>query len=325
MTDRTILPAEPPAPSTGAPGVTAVIVTYRSVREIGRCLAALDASGMPVSVVVVDNASGDGSADAAEAAGRGMDLRVVRNPTNTGFAKAVNQGIGLSTTDLVLVLNPDCYVRPDTIGRVVHEMQQRARIGMAGCLLLNPDGTEQAGCRRYVPTPWRALIRVLRLHHLSHLHPRFNGFLMNNEPLPNDPITLEAISGAFMLLRREALADVGLLDEGYFMHCEDLDWCMRFRERSWRILFVPGTSAEHDKGRSSNARPLRVEWYKHRGMVRFYLKFFRRRYPGLLLWAVIASVWSRFAIVAARMVLRRAVAPLRRRKGRPPEASQPAR
>ncbi len=121
------------------------------------------------------------------------------------------------------------------------------------------------------------------------------------------------------------MADVGLLDEGYFMHCEDLDWCMRFRERSWRILFVPGTSAEHDKGRSSNARPLRVEWYKHRGMVRFYLKFFRRRYPGVLLWAVIASVWSRFALVAARIVFRRAVAALRRRKSCPPKTSQPAR
>lgn len=325
MTDCTILPADPSVRTSEPPGVTAVVVTYRSAREIGRCLSALRASEMPVSVIVVDNASGDGSADEAESAGRGMDLRVVRNATNTGFAKAVNQGIGLATTDLVLVLNPDCYVRPDTIGRVAREMAQRARVGMAGCLLLNPDGSEQAGCRRYVPTPWRALVRVLRLHHLAHLHPRFNGFLMNNEPLPKDPITLEAISGAFMLLRREALAEVGLLDEGYFMHCEDLDWCMRFRERSWRILFVPGASAEHDKGRSSNARPLRVEWYKHRGMVRFYRKFFRRRYPGVLLWAVIASVWSRYVFVAARIVFRRAVAAVRRRKSGTPKTSLPAR
>ncbi len=288
-----------------APQVTVVIVTYQSEGEIARCLDALRDSGLPLSVVLVDNASTDRTLEEAGDHTQGMRVQIVRNRTNVGFAKAVNAGIALATTGFVLVLNPDCYVQRHTIAKVMEAMSVADHVGMAGCLLLNDDNTEQAGCRRYVPTPWRAMIRVLRLHRLARWHPRLDGFLMNREPLPDRPITVEAISGAFMLLRREALDEIGLLDEGYFMHCEDLDWCMRFKQGGWKVLFVPGAKAVHDRGRSSASHPYRVEWFKHRGMVRFYLKFFRRRYPGVLLWLVVASVWARFSVVVARTALRR--------------------
>lgn len=288
------------ADRAAAPRITVVVVSYQSEGEIGRCLEAPRDSSIPLSVVVIDYASTDGTVAEAGALAQGMRLRIVRGKTDVGFAKAVNAGIALAVTDFVLVLNPECYVQRDTIAEVLAAMSTTDQIGMAGCLLLNPDNTEQAGCRRYVPTPWRAMIRVLKLHHLARWHPRLDGFLMNREPLPDRPVVVEAISGAFMLLRREALDEVGLLDEGYFMHCEDLDWCMRLHQGGWNVLFVPHTKAVHDRGRSSESHPYRVEWFKHRGMVRYYLKFFRRRYPGLLLWLVVASVWSRFALVIAR-------------------------
>ena len=101
-----------------------------------------------------------------------------------------------------------------------------------------------------------------------------------------------------MLVRRAPLLDVGTLDEGYFMHCEDLDWCMRFKLKGWRVLFVPRARAVHDRGRSSATRPIRVEWHKHRGMVRFYRKFFRYRYAGILMGAVVLAVWIRFFLKA---------------------------
>ena len=293
------------ADRSAAPRVTVVVVTYQSEGEIGRCLEALRASSVPLSTVLVDNASTDRTLEEAGACATGMRVRIVRNRVNVGFAKAVNAGIALATTEFVLVLNPDCYVQRDTIADVLDALVAGDRVGMAGCLLLNPDKTEQAGCRRYVPTPWRAMIRVLRLHRLARWHRRLNGFLMNREPLPDHPVGVEAISGAFMLLRQEALAEVGLLDEGYFMHCEDLDWCMRFHQGGWNVLFVPHARAIHDRGRSSESHPYRVEWFKHRGMVRYYLKFFRRRYPGVLLWLVVASVWSRFAVVMARTAFQR--------------------
>ena len=102
-----------------------------------------------------------------------------------------------------------------------------------------------------------------------------------------------------MLARREALTSVGLLDAKYFMHCEDLDWCMRFRRAGWRILFAPNATVLHHKGVCSRARPIFVEWHKHRGMMRFYKKFFLHQYPGALMWLVAGGVWLRFGALFA--------------------------
>jgi GT2 family glycosyltransferase len=112
-----------------------------------------------------------------------------------------------------------------------------------------------------------------------------------------------------MLVRRTAIDQVGLFDEGYFMHCEDLDWCMRFRLAGWRVVFVPEAVVMHEKGVSSRSRPVFVEWHKHRGMARYYRKFFTRRYPLVLLPCVLLAIWLRFAWVAARHTLMRLIKP----------------
>ena len=92
--------------------------------------------------------------------------------------------------------------------------------------------------------------------------------------------------------------DVGPLDDGYFMHCEDLDWCMRFRQKGRQILFVPTAKVVHFLGVCSKSRPIFVEWHKHKGMMRFYRKFFRHQYPGILMWLVGLGVWLRFGLIA---------------------------
>jgi GT2 family glycosyltransferase len=194
---------------------------------------------------------------------------------------------------------------------MIETMKRHPEAGMAGCLLVNPDGTEQVGCRRFVPTPWRSMVRVLRLSHLIKNHPRFQPFTMKGLPLPEAPVPIEAISGAFMLVRREALEAVGPMDENYFLHCEDLDWCMRFRQAGWKILFVPHVRTVHWKGSCSKAHPVAVEYHKHRGMVRFYNKLFRHQYPGGLMVLVIAAVCLRFMAKAAWISTRRVFAPQR--------------
>jgi hypothetical protein len=118
---------------------------------------------------------------------------------------------------------------------------------------------------------------------------------------------VEAILGAFMFVRLEALEEVGLLDEGYFLHCEDLDWCERFRRAGFDVLFVPEVTVVHDKGASSRGRPVRVLWHMHRGMVRYFRKFFRDQYPRPLLWLVVAGVWLRFAVLAAAALVREGI------------------
>ncbi len=122
---------------------------------------------------------------------------------------------------------------------------------------------------------------------------------MSGLPLPDAPIPIEAISGAFMMVRREVIETVGRMDEGYFMHCEDLDWCMRFRAAGWKVLFVPHVRVLHWKGLSSAATPIKVEYHKHRGMVRFYNKFFRHQYPAPLMVLVAIAVWTRFVLKTA--------------------------
>ncbi len=128
---------------------------------------------------------------------------------------------------------------------------------------------------------------------------------MRGGELPRQAVAVEGISGAFMLVRREALEEVGPLDEGYFLHCEDLDWFYRFREADWEVLFVPEVAVTHVKGACSGTRPLLVLWHKHRGMVRFYRKFLSDAYPLPLLWLVFGAVWLRFVLLAGPAALGR--------------------
>lgn len=107
-----------------------------------------------------------------------------------------------------------------------------------------------------------------------------------------------------MLVRRAAVNTVGLWDEAYFLHCEDLDWCMHFRQGGWRILFVPDAPVLHLKGHSSQSRPFFVEWHKHKGMQRFYHKFFKHQYPSVLMWLVNIGIWLHFAIISANQCVR---------------------
>lgn len=260
-------------------------------------------------VIVVDNNSSDDSLQFLESEfGRDPKLRIIRNPTNQGFAKACNRGFGDASGEFVLFLNPDCELEKGAMACLLEAIQADAEVGMVGGLLLNPDGSEQAGGRRAVPTPWRSFVRAFGLTRLAKRWPKlFYDFHLHEEPLPDHPIAVEAISGACMLARRQAMQEVGLLDEEYFMHCEDLDWCIRFWRGKWKILFVPGALMLHHKGVCSRSRPIFVEWNKHKGMMRFYRKFFRHQYPGAIMWLVVAGVWLRFCLVLSYLTVRRVI------------------
>ncbi len=252
-------------------------------------------------LMIVDNASTDDSLERLESVfGDNPKMRIIRNPTNQGFAVACNRGGSIASGDFIFFLNPDCELEPGSMASLLEAMQADNQVGMVGGLLLNPDGTEQAGGRRAVPTPWRSFVRAFGLARFSKRWPKlFFDFHLHKEPLPKTPIEVEAISGACMLVSRKAMLDVGLLDENYFMHCEDLDWCIRFRRNEWKILFVPSARMLHHKGVCSRSRPIFVEWHKHKGMMRFYRKLFGHQYPGVLMWMVAVGVWLRFLLVAS--------------------------
>ncbi len=285
--------------------ITAIIVNYNSGVLLTACVASLFASSCPLKVVVSDNASSDDSLDRLELFfGGDPRLVVLRNGENLGFSGGCNKGLPHAAGDYVLFINPDCVIRPDGLERMRDIMAAHPEAGMAGCLIRNVDGSEQAGCRRFVPTPWRSFVRVLRLDRQFAGSPLFQTFNMVGTPLPTQPISVEAISGAFMFVRRSAILRVGPLDEHYFLHCEDLDWCMRFRQASYAILFVPGVEITHLKG-GSLASAIFVEWHKHKGMTRFYKQFFRHQYPWALMILVITAVWLRLLLLTPQLLLRR--------------------
>lgn len=287
--------------------ISVIIVNHNAGDHLSQCVISIFEAYHAANVIVVDNASTDESLSRLESSVEDDSrLEILRNRQNLGFAVACNMGSRLAKASYLLYLNPDCLIEENTIPRLLASLGECPRAGMVGGLLLNPDGTEQAGGRRTMPTPWRSLVRVFNLKALAGRNSRlFSDFNMHRQPLPDQPIEVEAISGACMLVRREALEDVGGFDEGYFLHCEDIDWCMRFRNKGWRILFVADARVVHHQGVCSRERPLFVEWHKHKGMMRFYRKHFRHQYPGALMWLVVTGVWLRFALLAVYYAARR--------------------
>lgn len=291
----------PPCP------VSVVIVNFNAGELLADCLHAV----LPQAreVVLVDNASEPDGFEAVVAAfATHPRLRVIRSPVNVGFAAGSNLGIAAATEPRVLLLNPDCVVAPGAVRQLCDTLDRDPRAALVGGLLTDASGREQGGGRRAVPTPWRSFVRAFGLSRFSHRWPKlFDDFHLHRQPLPSAPIPVEAISGACALVSRDALRDIGPLDDSFFLHCEDLDYCMRARSRGWTIYFVPHARIVHFKGVCSRDRQLLVEWHKHRGMVRFYGKHFRHQYPAGLMGVVTCGVWLRFTAVASRLLVRRVV------------------
>lgn len=177
---------------------------------------------------------------------------------------------------------------------------------MAGPRLVNADGSEQRGGRRDIPNPWQIFCYIMQFHRWMSRHPRFRDFNRLGDPLPEAPVQVQAISGACMLVRRTAIDDIGLMDEErFFLHFEDLDWCLRFNNAGQRVLFTPDAVVQHAQGVSSAHNLVRAEFHKHRSLIRFLRKHFASFYPSTFMFAVATLVAARFCWVALRVALRR--------------------
>jgi len=278
--------------------VSVVIVNHNAGSILADCLRLIE--GQVRELILVDNGSDKGALDEiVEKSKFDCDFKLLRLKGNIGFAAACNIGIGACTQDAVLLLNPDCLVSKNLVGRLWKGLESDPGVGMVGGFLQNEDQTEQRGGRRCIPTPGLALAPGFGVEFLARIWPKlFLDFNLNEQPLPIAPVQVEAISGACMMLRRTALVDTGLMDDGFFLHCEDLDLCLRFRNNGWSILFEPQARVTHIKGVCGRRKPLFVEWHKHKGMVRFYNKHFRSEYPAILSLLVFLGVWMRFAVIA---------------------------
>ncbi|MDO7898332.1 glycosyltransferase family 2 protein [Pseudomonas citrulli] len=293
-----------------------VIVNYNAGELLVTCVRSVLAAGAS-RVIVVDNDSRDDSLARLQSAhGTCHSLQIIKNSANLGFAVACNQGARQASAANVFFLNPDTVLAVDALERLLRTLRSSPETGMVGGFLCNPDGSEQPGGRRVFPTPRRAFMRAFGLSRLAPVFPTlFSDFLLHKEPLPARPVVVEAISGACMLVKREAIESVGLWDEAYFLHCEDLDWCMRFRQAGWNVLYVPDARVMHVFGGCSQQRPYFVEWHKHLGILRFYGKFFRQKYSTLLWVSVVIGVWFRFSLMVCRHAATRVLKALKRPGG----------
>ncbi len=302
--------SESPVPGgrDGQPALSVVTVNFNAGALLADCIGAVLASPIGLEVVVSDNGSTDDSLRLLrERHGHDPRLVILESRANLGFARGNNLALERASAPYLLFLNPDCIVAAGTLPRLLAFMDATPDAGMAGCLIRNPDGSEQVASRRNIPDPWVGLVRFL---HLERIWPKLTaGKRLNrtDEPLPVSPTPVDAISGSFMLVRRRALDEVGPLDEGYFLHCEDLDWFVRFRRAGWAIYFVPDAEVVHHKGACSTGRPLAVEWHKHRGMTRFFRKFQFRDHVLPFSLLVLAGIWAHFALLLVVNGVRRLV------------------
>jgi N-acetylglucosaminyl-diphospho-decaprenol L-rhamnosyltransferase len=273
--------------------VSVVVVSHNSGAALADGVHALLAQRTAIEVILVDNASVDGSVERLPADPR---LAIERNPDNRGFARACNQGAKRARAEVLLFLNPDCLLPADAIERLLHHLRAEAGLGVLGAQLLDPDGSPQAAARRRTPTPGRALRLALGLPRAA-IEPASAAARATLEPV-------DAVSGALMLMPRAAFDAVGGFDEGYVLHCEDLDLCRRVLQHGYRIALANDVRVTHLKGTSSRRRPVWVEWQKHRGMLRYFRKFDAAASPRWMRLAVPLAVWARFPLAAARAAWR---------------------
>lgn len=285
--------------------VVAVIVNFNSGPLLKEAVDSLLAGTLRPAIEVVDNASTDRSADFLKTdPGYRESIRLTMNDRNLGFSRANNQVLRGGSARYYLLMNPDCVLAPDALAELVAYMDANTDVGLAGGALMNRDGTLQKTSKRKFPTPWSALARTLGLHRLDAADGALGDFdLARDQARDGEPEAVEAVSGALMFVRGAALEKVGLLDEGFFMHCEDLDWCMRFWNAGYEVAYVPSAGAVHVKGGSG--RGPRVVWHLHRGMIRFYGKHYRNRYPPYFTWLVYTAVYARCGILMALSLVRR--------------------
>jgi N-acetylglucosaminyl-diphospho-decaprenol L-rhamnosyltransferase len=262
--------------------IAVIVLNYCTPELTLECLASLESEVDPsVSVIVVDNASGDGSADKIERAiaTRGWDgwSRLVRSPINGGFASGNNLGIGTVHADAYLLLNSDTLVRPGAIAGLRDALRDRPDAGMVGPRLIDGSGAQDHTFFRAL-APAAELIRSANTGPVTRALKRFDPLLPDSQ----EAVEPDWIAFASVLIRREVIDQVGLLDEGYFMYFEDVDYCRRVREAGWRIVYWPHVEIVHYKGASSQVTDgaklrQRAPRYYYEARSRYFTKFYGKR------------------------------------------------
>ena len=274
------------------PRVSVVIVNWKTPELLARCLQSikLEPQADDFEVWVVDNNSGDNSVEMLKS---GFPyVRLIENKDNLGFSKACNQAIPESLGEYVLLLNPDTEVKDGAIGKLSDYLAEHPECGAVGPKVLNTDGTLQLACRRSFPSVKAAFFRVT---YLSRLFPKNKTLSEYNLTFqdPDKTVEVDALSGSCMMVRRQAIDKIGLLDEDIFMFGEDIDWCWRIKQAGWSVFYLPSAVIYHVHGASSRLRPVGATINLHKGMEVFYRKHLAANHSPIFNAFVYAAIWAR--------------------------------
>lgn len=282
--------------------LSVVILNYNTVDLTRICLRTVFASKLgkhTMEVIVCDNGSTDGSREMIRK--EFPHVTLIDNKKNLGFAAGNNPGIIRAKGRYILLLNTDTEVPQNTFRVMLEFMDSHPEVGVSTCKLLLPDGSMDPACHRGFPTPWAAFTYISGLERLFPQTKLFGEYHQGYENL-NSIHEVDCIVGAFFLVRREVIKQVGLLDEDYFMYAEDIDWCYRIRRAGWKIIYNPTVTILHKKKQSGRANILRkrrvtTEIYFHKYNWLFYKKHYAKEYGPLLTFFVNAFYATRLFLL----------------------------
>ncbi len=272
--------------------IRVVVVAHCNATTIIECLQRLLAATEIAEIVLIDNGSDDETVTCAmpftEKEAR-ITLRV--DPENPGFATACNSGAMDCAQPWLAFVNPDCMVAPDTFARLLVRARDASNLGALGCVQVDSDGVEDAAVRRCDPS-LRALLFAGGAR--AALHVASDGKAVQS---------VDALSGAFMLMPTAVFTQVGGFDAGYRLHAEDLDLCRRVRDAGFTVCIANDVRVTHLRGVSSRRRPLWVEWQKHRGLWRYFRKFEAMQTALPMRWVLWLALWTHYLIAAPLALL----------------------
>jgi GT2 family glycosyltransferase len=279
-----------------APLVSIVVVAADSGEGLRECVRGVLGWSLPLELLLIDNGSADGVPQALDRAHAGDPRLSVRyNHANLGFGPAANRAAARARSEALLILNPDCLLDEAAARRLLDILAAEPRAGLIGAVACAAAGVPDPASLRRDPLLQRAI---------NSLRGRTQDAINVEGALPDHVVEAEAVSGAVMLLPRSVFEQLRGFDEGYFLHCEDLDLCRRVRDAGWRVLLAGDVRVVHGRGGSSRHRPVFVSRHKHRGMWRWFRKFDPAARNPLLAAAVWLGIWTHFVLQVPGQVLR---------------------
>ena len=283
--------------------VSAIVVSYHTGPLLARCLEALASQPQILEIILVDNGNPPEEIERAKTAiGDEHPLILLSGHGNVGFAKACNLGAKEATGTFLLFINPDAVLPDGGLKQLLEDGEGLKRPWVIGPRVIDPDGAEQQGARREGLTPWRAMVEASRLYKLAPHHPYFRRFNLHEEICPDDIVSVPTISGSCFFLHKEDYFLIDGMDERYFLHVEDVDFCYRFTQAGGGVYFDPNLNVMHMKS-SSRVSPLRVEARKIASMGIYFRRHFTQVYPPGFLWIVTFVLWGVFALKATKRIL----------------------